>query len=184
MNGNKSGEPAPDSRFARARYELLRSIDKLAPDQQFYVILFSTGTRCMFDDDSPAPEMIPATGKNKLRLREWLEAVEVGGSTDPREALFIALALEPDAVFFLSDGDFSNVSGDARNRLFAGAPEAEDLVKRVNRVRTPIHTFAYEDPSSKRRMEALAQLSGGDYKYIPPSEDMARESVQTGRRRR
>ena len=170
MNDNNAGQPAPDSRFARARYELLRSIDKLAPYQSFYVILFSTTTRRMFDDESLAPVTIPATVENKQRLREWLEAAHVGGGTDPREALFLAVSIAPDAIFFLSDGDFNRVSGRKKHRLFAGDPEAEDLVRRINRTYTPIHTFAYEDPSSKRRMENLAQLSGGEYKYIPPRD--------------
>jgi hypothetical protein len=170
MNHSRSGPPAPDSRFARARNELLRSIDKLAPYQSFYVILFSTKTRRMFDDESLAPVTIPATPENKLRLREWLEAAEVGGGTDPREALFLALSIAPDAVFFLSDGDFNRVNGRRKNRLFAGDPEAEQLVERVNRTDTPVHTFAYEDPSSKRRMEDIAQLSGGDYRFIPPPD--------------
>lgn len=168
MNRSMSGPPAPDSRFARARYELLRSVDKLAPYQSFYVILFSTTTRRMFDDESPAPVTIPATAENKLRLRQWLETAEVGGGTDPREALFLALSIAPDAIFFLSDGDFNRVTGREKHRLFAGDPEAEQLVQRLNRTCIPIHTFAYEDPSSKERMEKLAQLSGGDYKYIPP----------------
>lgn len=168
MNDSRAGVPDPDSRFARARYELLRSIDRLAPYQSFYVILFSTRTRRMFDDESPAPVTIPATSENKLRLRDWLEAAEVGGGTDPREALFLALSIAPDAVFFLSDGDFNRVSGREKHRLFAGDPETEQLVKRINRTDTPIHTFAYEDPRSKRRMEDIAQLSGGDYRYIPP----------------
>ena len=168
MNRSMPGPPAPDSRFARARYELLRSIDKLAPYQSFYVILFSTTTRRMFDDESPAPVTIPATPENKLRLRQWLDAAEVGGGTDPREALFLALSIAPDAVFFLSDGDFNRVTGRQKHRLFAGDPEAEQLVQRLNRTYIPIHTFAYEDPSSKERMEKLAQISGGDYKYIPP----------------
>ena len=170
MNRSRAGAPTPDSRFARARYELLRSIDRLAPYQSFYVILFSTSTRRMFDDESPVPVTIPATPENKLRLREWLEAAHVGGGTDPREALFLAVSIAPDAIFFLSDGDFNRVSGNKKHRLFADDPEAEQLVQRINRTYTPIHTFAYEDPDSKRRMENLAQLSGGDYKYIPPAD--------------
>ena len=169
--------PSGNSRFSRAKYELLRSIDKLAPYQSFYVILFSSTTYRMFDDDSPAPVTIPATRENKQRLREWLDSIPVDGGTDPREALFLAVSIAPDAIFLLSDGDFNRVSGRDKHRLFAGDPEAEELVKRINRTRTPIHTFAYEDPSAKQRMENLAQISGGDYKYIPPFDGDGNENL-------
>lgn len=182
MNEGGSDPSSSDNRFARARYELLRSVDQLAPYQQFYVILFSDNSRRMFDDESPAPMTIPATRQNKQRLREWLEAASPGGGTDPREALFLALSIAPDAVFLLSDGDFDEASG-KKNRLFAGEPEAEELVERFNHDRTPIHTFAYENPNCKQRMENLAQLSGGDYKYIAPRENVGREHARARRRR-
>jgi hypothetical protein len=182
MNQGRSGQAGTSSRFDRARYELLRSVDKLAPYQSFYVILFSTTTRCMFDDESPSPATIPATRENKQRLRQWLEAADVGGGTDPREALVVALSIAPDAIFLLSDGDFNSVSG-RKSPLFAGTPEAEQLVQQIHRGYTPIHTFAYEDPDSKRRMEALAEITGGEYKYIPPNEQERSKPVQPRRRR-
>lgn len=183
MNWGRSGQANSNSRFDRARYELLRSIDKLAPYQSFYVILFSTTTRRMFDDESPSPVTIPATRENKQRLRQWLEAADVGGGTDPREALVVALSIAPDAIFLLSDGDFNSVSG-RRSPLFAGTPEAEELVQQIHRGYTPIHTFAYEDPESKRRMETLAQITGGEYKYIPPNEQERPKPAPPRRRRR
>ncbi len=165
----KSTRPASECRFARAKYELIRSIDQLAPDQSFYVILFSTSTLRMFYDKSPDPVTIPATRENKQRLREWLESAHVGGGTDPREALVLAMSIGPDAIFFLSDGEFNALERGKRSRLFDTTLEAEELVERINRGYSPIHTFAYEDPASKQRMEILAQITGGDYKYIPPS---------------
>ena len=183
MNWGRSGEASSDSRFDRARYELLRSIDKLAPYQQFYVILFSNTTRRMFDDESPAPVTIPATRRNKERIRKWLEGAGVGGGTDPRQALYVAFSIAPDAIFLLSDGDFNQVRK-KKDNSFEGNPEAEELVAQLNLSLIPIHTFAYEDPSSKERMENLAQLSGGDYKYIAPNNDPAERQPPPKRRRR
>jgi hypothetical protein len=181
MNSNRGGAPEPDSRFARARYELLRSVDTLAAYQSFYVILFSTTTRRMFDDKSRNPVMIPATRENKRRLREWLEAADVGGGTDPREALFVAMSVAPDAIFFLSDGDF-RVKRNLKQMPFDVRLDVEELVEQINRGYTPIHTIAYEVPSSKKRMEILAQLTGGNYKYIPPGEKAEPVPTRRGRR--
>ncbi len=181
MNWNRHGQAGPNSRFGRARYELLRSIDKLAPNQQFYVILFSYSTNRMFDDKSPAPATIPATPENKRRLRQWLERVEMGSGTDPRDALYLALSISPDAVFLLSDGDFNQRF--VAEHLFEGSPTPEELVKQFNRSYTPIHTIAYENPISNERMEVLAELSRGKYRYIPPMESTADDSVPRRRRR-
>ncbi len=181
MNWNRHGRPGPGSRFDRARYELLRTVEKLSPGQEFYVILFSWTTRRMFDDLSPTPETIPATAENKQRLRQWLEGIEMGSGTDPRDAIVIALSIAPDAVFLLSDGDFNGA--ERGTHLFQGHPTPEELVEQLNQPYTPIHTIAYENPTSKERMEELAELSGGKYRYIPPMDSTANDSVPRRRRR-
>lgn len=156
-----------------------------APYQSFYVILFSTSTRRMFDDESPSPTTIPATRENKERLQEWFKTISVGGGTDPREALFVAMSIAPDAIFLLSDGEFNPIQHERRkNRPFDVTLEAEELVEQMHRGYAPIHTFAYEDPESKQRMEVLAQITDGEYKYIPPNEQERPKPAPPRRRRR
>ncbi len=139
----------------------------------------------MFDDESPSPTTIPATWENKERLREWFKTISVDGGTDPRESLFVAMSIAPDAIFFLSDGEFNPIHHERRkNRPFDVTLEAEELVVQMHRGYTPIHTFAYEDPESKQRMEALAEITGGKYKYIPPNEEQERPKPPQPRRRR
>lgn len=50
-------------------------------------------------------------------------------------------------------------------------PDVKEIVERRNQANAPIHTFAYEAPESKENMEILAQMTGGEYKYLPPADN-------------
>jgi hypothetical protein len=166
----RSGRKGSDTRFDRAAYELVRSIEKLTADQSFYVLLFSSDTRRMFDDDK-VPHMLPATPENKEKLRKWITTVHPGGNTDPREALYLGLALRPSAVFILSDGEFNGQRDGHRSSFFDGNLSAFEVVAGNNPGKAPIHSFAYEDPVNRKAMERLASETGGDFRYIPPLGD-------------
>ncbi|HEV3022070.1 MAG TPA: hypothetical protein VGX76_06370, partial [Pirellulales bacterium] len=95
------------SRFVRAMAELRSSIERLGPEQSFYVILFNGGTRRIFDDTDIFPKPLPATPENKARLDDWLAGIRTGEWTDPRAALKLGLTMRPSALFLLSDGEFN-----------------------------------------------------------------------------
>lgn len=151
----------PITRFDIARNELLSSIEELNPDQEFYVVLFSTKTRRMFDDSSALPRPVKATSENKKRFKDWLATTTAGGGTDPRRSLKLALELKPDAIFMLSDGAFSNENTPE-------LPPSLEIVREYSSENVPIqiNSIAFEDESSKLNMEALSKLSGGAYKFI------------------
>jgi len=153
-------------RFDRAAAELLRSIDQLRDDQYFYVILFASKTRQMFDGESSLPQMVPATYENKRRLKTWLEGVTPDGGTDPREALLLGLRMNPSAVFLLSDGKFN---GRSSRGVLKGNPEVSEVVKKNNSAKSPIHTFAYEDKTGRDNMYKLSTQTSGVYRFVPPS---------------
>ena len=169
MTGGSKRIAPPDSRFARARYELIRSVDRLRDYQTFYVILFSHKTVLMFNETSYQPEFIAATPENKDRLQRWLDRVKIGGHTDLSVALAIALSMEPDAIFLLSDGSFS-MEIPAEFKFPGIRPDVKEIVERRNQANAPIHTFAYEVPESKENMEILARMTGGEYKYLRPAD--------------
>ncbi|MBL8760893.1 MAG: hypothetical protein JNL50_06265 [Phycisphaerae bacterium] len=93
--------------------ELSRSIESLAPTQQFQVILFRTPptTKEAPDPASPAGYemftshaggLLPATRESKDRVRAWLTSVRPTGRSDPLPGLKAALAMRPSLVFLLS----------------------------------------------------------------------------------
>lgn len=157
-----SGKRDPITRFEVAKNELLASVESLQPHQEFYVVLFSTQTRRMFDDGSLIPKSYKATTENKLKLRNWLKTTAVFGGTDPRKSVQIGLKMKPDAMFILSDGEFSSATSPE-------LPETKEIVRQhVEKERVPvkINSIAFEDEMSKRNMLELSRASGGDFKFV------------------
>lgn len=169
MSGSMNeGSGVDQNRFRRATDELLASIDRLAPEQMFYVYLFSHITRPLFDESPHFPRWRTATPENKQLLRAWLETIEPGGNTDPRLALLLGLNLGPDALFLLSDGRFNGKEKEltvgltkARKRDVSGF---ESDAVRI----PPIHSYAFEDTLACHSMQELAFTTRGIYRFIPP----------------
>ena len=152
-------------RLRRAVAELLRSVDELAEGQFFYVLLFASHTRQLFHSRDPEPEMVPATKKNKVRLRRWIRGVRPAGGTHPQEAIKIAIEMRPSAIFLLSDGRFSGSR--ARGGRVGLEPEVRDLVDRSEPGRIPIHTVAFEDRRARENLRELSDMTSGQFTYVP-----------------
>lgn len=149
------------SRFDVARMELMNSVESLRPHQEFYVVLFSTGMRQMFNRNDLVPTAVKATPENKVRLKEWLWRDQANGGTDPRGGLKLAFKMNPDAIFMLSDGEFRDEKND-------GNPLAIDLARKQVEENKPIriNSIALEDDASKVNMEELSNVSGGQFKFV------------------
>ena len=170
LNDYVGGRPRVGSCFERVCHELLQSIEQLSPDQRFYVILFSECPRPMFDAKSPFPQAIPATPENKAKLRDWLATVELGGDNFPEEALRMAFAMRPNAVFFLSDGQLPDFSFDFAGEPVAGDAQTPGEADRGGPAQIPVHSIAvYGRPA--RVMGRLSAHTGGTYRYVPRPSD-------------
>lgn len=103
------------STFPMLKRELARSIKALGPTQWFQVIFFqgfdeATGTaRAVAAPDPRDPKrtnetrLIQAKRANVRDVLAWVETVRAGGRSDPLPALQIGAALEPDAIFLVSN---------------------------------------------------------------------------------
>ena len=121
----------------------------------------------MFDDESLVPTMLPATKENKARIHEWIAQVKATGGTHPQRALHVGLNLAPSAVFFLSDGKFNTPKPSG---FFGGeALDAKTVVERRNPGNIPVHSIAFEDPSSRKNMVEISTMTGGDFRYVHSS---------------
>ncbi len=142
------------TRFRAALGELMYSIEKLQPDQVFYVVFFSDGAYPLFFPNI-APAMIPATAQNKAKFRAWLQFVEMGPATFGSAAMKIALDLDPEIVFLLGDGDFQ-----------------DDTVREVLRrasAKTRIHTIGLDIAPRSRAdagFAAIARAFYGTYRNV------------------
>jgi hypothetical protein len=143
-----SGSMIDEDRLVRAKRELRRSIQRLQPPQRFKVIFYN-------DQPIPMPGDLPKSADqvSKDQLTYWLRLIEPNGETDPKGALGLALALRPDAVFLLSDGEYPD-----------GTVEA---IGKKNRHKVPIHCIDLSSGDSGDQLKQIARENGGEYRWRP-----------------
>ena len=147
------------SRFGRVKFELLKSISQMSPEQQFFVIFFSEDAYPM-----PARNLVPASPGNQQIYMRWVAEAKALGNTNPENALVAALKLKPETIYFLTDGNFNYRSVKA--------------AKRYNPTKIPIHTIGFGDNTGEDRMKEIAAESGGTYRFIP--EETADQQAASG----
>jgi Mg-chelatase subunit ChlD len=139
-------------RFDEARAELLESVSGLGEDQSFFVYLFNNQSYAMYSPDI-ASAMTPATTPNIAKLERWVSGRQAGGGTEPLDALTQAIDMRPDAIYLLTDGQFS-------------AAVVGEIQKR-NRNKVVIHTIAFVDPSGEWLLKQISSQNGGLHRFIP-----------------
>lgn len=148
---DQSGSMLDDDRLTRAKIELRKSVYALQPPQRFEVIFYNDEATPM--PGGPLPRSADQATKNQLTT--WLHLIEPDGETNPRSALAMALALRPDAVFLLSDGEFPK-----------GTVEA---VVKLNPRKIPIHCIDMTGGLAGDHLARIARDSGGHYASRPGS---------------
>ncbi len=141
-------------KFEKARYELLHSIEQLNGDQRYFVVFYNEGAYPM-----DANEPLLATQNNLAKTTQWINEVEPTGGTNPLPALLFALSLRPDAIYFLSDGQFDPATVQElrfRNR--------QNLRLHIRQI--PVHSIAFFDRIAEGLMRAIARNSGGEYRFV------------------
>lgn len=149
-----SGSMAYEGKIESLRGAIASSISELSKDSKFIVILFN------FD-------AFPLGGKNdwtdaedreKHRARSQIMALTPNGGTEPLPAFQLVFQLKPrpDAIYFLTDGEFSR---------------PDEVVVTVNSInkstRIPIHCITFVNPASEAIMRVIAKESGGTYTHVP-----------------
>lgn len=124
MSMNHPHDSEFKTRFRRMKQELVNSVTSLKPDQQFFIVFFNHEAIPM-----PTDRLVSAAPENLHHFLTWMDQVPARGDTDPTVALQLALRLQPDVIYFLTDGSFS--------------PAANDIVRQIQQPRTAIHTFSF-----------------------------------------
>lgn len=148
-------------RWKNATRELSESLTGLQPNQQFYVIFFDHQTHLMFQGrvknfrKSRPLKMLSATEENVGRVNKWLKRIDLGRDTMPRHSFDYGLSLNPDAIFFLTDGEFN----DGTYEYLMGIAAQSDNVP-------TIHTVAFGNRSSGRTLEEIAKKFNGKFQFV------------------
>ncbi len=120
----------------------------MAPEMEFFIIFFNDQAHPM-----PAANLQRALPSAKIRYLTWMTKIKAIGETDPRRALGMALRLNPDIVYFLTDGSFHRSI-------------QSDLLK-LRSPKTAIHTFTFGDREGEETMKLIAARNKGRYHFIP-----------------
>ena len=150
-----SGSMADYGRWARAVDELTTSINGLSSSQNFLVLLYNNSYVSM---NKPA-KMISATPKAQKEAVQWVSQRFPDGWTFCADAVVAALKQRPDAIFLLSDGEFtdrSRVLGSLRRFNQKGGEGGQ----------TPVHTIALGSHTGKYTMKHIAENNNGIFTLI------------------
>ena len=166
-------------RYRRAKNELLRSVSNLKPEQSYVVILFSWRTKTMRYDRPPA--WITVEKNHVTKLTRWLNSTTLSSGTDPRDALSVAKAMQPDAIFLLSDGQFNhpNTPSSETGWLLPNGERSQvsvldGIANHMSSI--PIHSISFENPFTKSAMEQIAKISGGTFRYVKTESHLPMDS--------
>ncbi len=131
--------------------ELTKSLEALLENAYFMVTLFSTDTKAL----GGRMEWIQANDAGKQWERRTVPLIQAEGSTEPVNAFKMVFSLrpKPDAIYFMTDGEF--------NEEYAG------LIARLNAEwRIPIHCVTLVSREGEKIMKKIAADSGGTYTHF------------------
>ena len=146
------------SRLKVAQGQLKASLRLLQPNQKFAVIFFNEyreRLKLRRNDDRP---VYFATDVNKELASHQIDRVTADRGTVPMPAILEAISLKPDVIYFLTDGDESELS-----------PAEMAQVRQLSRSIT-IHVIKLGDGTlsslGRSWLERLAHQSHGEYREI------------------
>jgi hypothetical protein len=96
--------------------EMRDSIRGLIPTQKFHVVL----ARPRQVEELPPRRLVPAIAKYKREADTFLATIDripKPGKADPIEAMRRAFAASPDLIYFLSDGDYTDIENELEREL-------------------------------------------------------------------
>jgi len=131
------------TRFKRMQIELVNSVKSMSPEQEFYIIFFND-----FVIRMPSRGLTLATHDHKVKYLTWMAHLQADGNTEPKGALHLAMSLQPDVIYFLTDGTFD----------FRVERELLEFPKS----RAAIHTFAFKEHLTEEMREVYSLFDTND----------------------
>lgn len=138
-------------RWSAACAQLISSIEQLEANQEFFVICFDYQTTLLFNVPPHRIKYVVKADKSSRAVRTWLASRTLGNSTKPAEALQVALSLNPDAIFLLSDGEIQDNSVLMLRMLNAAGRKI------------PIHTISLFSREGWWALQQIAADNGGTF---------------------
>jgi uncharacterized protein with von Willebrand factor type A (vWA) domain len=162
-SGSMGGKGRESLKAVKA--ELFRSLKDLDSVHQFQIIFYNE--RPSIFNPSGAPGRLAfATEENKQRAIRFIDSIAAGGGTDHEQALRLAIRLQPNVIFLLTDADDPKLS-----------PAQLEKIQRMagGIVINAIEFGPGPKPEGASFLADLARQNGGGYVYIDISKYQERK---------
>lgn len=141
-----------------AKAELRASLNRLDDIHQFQIIFYNDRPT-VFNPTGVAGRLSFANERNKSMAGRFIDGITADGATNHFDALRMALRLEPDVIYFLTDAEKEDALSDGQLAQ----------IRNSNRSATTIHCikFGHHDtPSQYEYLAKLAKQNGGQFTYV------------------
>jgi hypothetical protein len=164
-SGSMGGRGRESLRAVKA--ELIESLKNLDSVHQFQIVFYNEQP-VVFNPTGNAARLAFATDENKDRAVRFVDTIAAAGGTCHEAALRLALRLQPDVIFLLTDGDEPKLT-----------PEQFRLIRRLA-AGVIINTIEFGSgpkPEGESFLEVLASQNGGKYAYVDISQRAAESAA-------
>lgn len=154
-----------DGAFEAAKDQILRSLTSMKPKQRFHVSFFGGELESMtFRGQATETGPIPANPENLSKTMEWIGRIKIQkDGRPPIDALQAAIAMQPDGIFLLFDGDTKVDNWTAKVREMN---QSKDFLSDGGPT-VPIHVIHFFRDEFEKSMRTLASENNGTYRFIP-----------------
>ncbi len=157
-SGSMGGSGRNSLRAVKA--EMLQSLKNLDTVHQFQIIFYNQRP-AIFNPTGTPGRLAFATEQNKERAIRFIESIAAEGGTAHEEALKLAIRLQPDVIFFLTDADDPKLTP---------AQLAKIRHMAAGIVVNAIEFGPGPKPAQASFLAELARQNGGGYAYVDVSQ--------------
>ncbi len=144
------------SPLSAAKAELIASIQSLDKVHQFQVIFYNEQRKRFLEQESPN-KLFFANDRNKKLAEGFIRGITAQGGTQHEDALLLAIRLQPDVIFFLTDAD--------KPILWPG--QLANIKRRAKGIVINAIEFGYGPPGGNDNfLKQLARDNGGQHGYV------------------
>lgn len=155
------------NKFELLQKELYKAVDALQPAQSFNIVFFFDGPKAASIGNLES--LLPATPENKQRAIKFVSDFSTTGQTDPMPGIRLALKMQPQLLYFLSDGQFDNLV--PYEQVIAHL----DKLNKNRRTRINTIQFASHDKEAEEVLQKIAAQHGGSYRFVS-QEDLTADA--------
>ena len=152
------------SSLKAVKAELIKSLKNLDSVHQFQIIFYNQRPAVFHPTGTPG-RLSFATKRNKERVRRFIDSISAEGGTAHVEALRMAIRLQPDVIFFLTDADEPKLTPDELSKI---RRTAAGVI--INTIEFGPGPQPQLKPAEESFLAQLARQNGGRYVYVDISK--------------